>query len=236
MKTHLKNLWRFIKSYFTWLIIDTRRVWSSIFAVVFVAVIALLLPVAVDERVKYFGLALQLFGIYTVLHSLRDRRILFNCPSFKEYWVDWLAKQPRWNVPVRSLSINEEITPSCSVTLSLAYEINSNASIEERLTTLEGYFKFFRAEQIQSSTNLQLEISKLTEELNLEHQSRELTHSVLRMQVDTLGAGGLVLEWAGVVSLLVGVVLGTIPDEIGRMISWCLGNSFPVMLIAFNFK
>jgi hypothetical protein len=89
-----------------------------------------------------------------------------------------------------------------------------NAPIEARLSALEVNIETLKEEQAETSKELQDETRKRVEALDSERRSRESAVVELRTRVDTLGAGGLHLETAGLFWLIVGVVLGTVPVEI----------------------
>jgi len=64
---------------------EARRVWFPLAAVALVLFAASLVPIAVEDRIRYCGLAFQLLGILTVVSGLRSKRRLFNRPSFIEH-------------------------------------------------------------------------------------------------------------------------------------------------------
>jgi hypothetical protein len=94
------------------------------------------------------------------------------------------------------------------------------SSIEDRLAALLANVESLKAEQADIAKELQEEIRKRIEGVDLERQMRELAVIDIRRQLGTLGAGGLQLEWAGVLWLILGVVFATVPSEIASVLEW----------------
>ena len=221
--TDMTKLWRFIKANGVWLL-DAWRVWASFIVVFVVAVFASMLPGTGDDHVRYSGLVLQILGIATVVHGLRDRRRLFNRPSFIDHLFAWLAKRPRWGAKPQTISFSgtEVVTVSDTAKLSVWRGVPPDAPIDARLSALESNIETLKTEQAEMSKELQDETRKRVDALDSERRSRESADVELRTRVDTLGAGGLHLETAGLLWLIVGVVLGTVPAEIWSALKWLL--------------
>ncbi len=219
----MTELWRWIKANAAWLL-DAWRVWAPIIVVVIVGALASLLPGTADDSVRYAGLALQILGIATVVHGLRDRRRLFNRPSLVDHLVTWVARRPCWGAKPQAVSLSGTATIgiSGSAKLSVWRGTPPNATIEARLAALEANIETLKAEQAETAKDIQEETRKRAEALASERQSRESAVGELRTRVDTLGVGGLHLETAGLFWLIVGVVLGTAPSEIWSAIRWLL--------------
>lgn len=213
----MTELWRWIKANAAWLF-AAWRVWAPIIVVVIVGALSSLLPGKADDSVRYAGLALQILGIATVVHGLRDRRRLFNRPSLIDHLVSWVDKRPIWGAKPQTVSISMTgtIGISGSAKISVWRGTPPNATIEARLDALEANIETLKTEQAETAKDLQEETRKSAEALASERQSRESTIGELQTRVDTLGVGGLHLETAGLFWLIVGVVLGTAPAEI-----WC---------------
>ncbi len=218
----MTKTWRWIKALCVW-VLDAWRVWAPIIVVFIVAALASLLPGTPDDSVRYCGLALQILGIATVVNGLRDRRLLFKRPSLVDHLATWLARRPRWDAKPQTISLSgtASIGISGSAKLSVWRGFPPDAPVEIRLAAMEANIETLRKEQAESFKELQEETRKRVEALDSERQSRVAALTELRTQVDTLGAGGLHLETAGLFWLVVGVVLGTAPTEIWRALS-CL--------------
>lgn len=218
----LKKIWRWNNAFVLWLL-DAWRFWPTRFLVVVLVVIIFgsQLPGTADDRVRYCGLSLQLLGILTVVVGLVTRRRLFNHPSLVNDLRNWLARRPRWGAKPQTIygSIGAVLAPlSASVKGSVG--VPPDASIEDRLAALEANIKSLKAEQAETGKELRKETGKLIEALDLERRMRESGVMEIRNLVNTLGAGGLHLEWAGVLWLVLGVILTTIPSEIAGWLKW----------------
>jgi len=219
----MTKTWRWIQALCVW-ILDAWRVWAPVIVVFVVAFIASILPGTPDDSVRYAGLALQILGIATVVNGLRDRRLLFKRPSLVDHLTTWLSRRPRWDAKPQTifLSGTASVGISGSAKLSVWRGIPPDTPIEARLAAMEANIETLRTEQAETSKELQEEVRKRVEAIDSERQSRVSALGELRTQVDTLGAGGLHLETAGLFWLVVGVVLGTAPAEIWRALRWFL--------------
>ena len=56
---------------------------------------SLLLPTLLENRLRYAGLTLQLFGILAVVRNLHSRQRLFNRVGLCRAVSQWLARRPR---------------------------------------------------------------------------------------------------------------------------------------------
>jgi hypothetical protein len=79
---------RWIRALGRWLM-KARRVWSPVLVAGGIVAVACLLPVRLEDRLRYGGLALELLGIATVILGIRGRRRLFNRPSLREHIRAW---------------------------------------------------------------------------------------------------------------------------------------------------
>ncbi len=95
-----------------------------------------------------------------------------------------------------------------------------DSSLETRLTALQANIETLKTELAETARELREETTKQIEALSSERQTLELAITKLRTQLDTLGAGNLHLEWAGVLWLTVGVVLATVPSGIAGVLKW----------------
>jgi hypothetical protein len=76
----MTKFFRWIRANLLW-ILDGWRVWAPLAVVFLLAATGSLLPGSPEDHARYIGVVLQLLGIGTVVHGLRDRRRLFQRPS-----------------------------------------------------------------------------------------------------------------------------------------------------------
>lgn len=211
----IQNLWRWIRALAHWLM-EAWRVWVTVVIVVLVAIVASQLPVSVADRVRYCGLTFQLLGILTVVSGLRDKRRLFNRPSLVENIRRWLSRHPRWGAKPHTIfdAGTVSISLSDSARASVWRGAPPDASVEARLAALEANLATLRTEQAETAKEFQEATRKTNETVDLERRAWGSTVAALRVQLEGLGAGGIHVEMMGVVWLLLGVVLATVPGEI----------------------
>lgn len=180
------------------------------------------LPGTAEDRVRYCGLALQLLGISIVAWGLRDRRLLFNLPSPLDNLRGYLRQFPRWGAKPQTINIigTGGILVGGSGKVSVWIGVPPGASIEDRLAALKGNVESLKTQQAEIAKELQEETRKRFEAVDSERRKRESAVIDIRRQLNTLGAGGLHLEWAGVFWLFLGVFLATIPSEIAGWLKW----------------
>jgi hypothetical protein len=177
-----------------------------------------------EVTVRYFGLGLELAGVFIVAYGLIERQALFGLPSFKErtlrvlrQWSEYLKRLlfSQKGQPV-TLKINTGDTVIVGLTgkLSVWRGVRPEAPIEKRLEVVEANLLTLKTEQSDSSQHLQKEVNARKDEIASERQMRERAHAILKNQLQRLGIGGMHLEWIGVLCLLLGVVLATASSEI----------------------
>lgn len=198
------------------------RFWIVPLVALGLPIIGLLLPGPNEDHLRYSGLVLQLLGIATVLDGLRHRRRIFDRPTPATSLFRWLARFPRWPGRPQTFSL----TGTGGLSISGGGEpqcwraVPTEGSVEPRFAALEANLDTLRAQQAKTTRQLQEETAKRVEGLDSERQLRESADRELAVNLDTLGAGRLHVETAGVVWLILGVVLATVPSEIAGLVDW----------------
>lgn len=219
----LTKAWQWIKAFVLWLLEARRFCPTRFFVVVLVVFIfGYLLPGTADDRVRYCGLALQVIGISIVAWGLRARRRLFNLHSLLDNLRGYLRRFPRWGATPQTISVigTGGVSVGGGGKVSFWIDVPPEASIEDRLAALEANVKSLKTEQAETAEELQEETRKRFEAVDSERRKRESAVIDIRSKLNTLGAGGLHLEWAGVFWLVLGVILATIPSEIAGWLKW----------------
>jgi len=154
--------------------------------------------------------------------GLRDRRRLFNLPSLLDKFRGCLRRFPRWGAKPQTLNIigTGGVSVGGGGKVSFWRDVPPEASIEDRLASLLANVESLKTEQAEIAKELREETRKRIEAADSERRKRESAVIDIRRQLDTLGAGGLHLEWAGVFWLVLGVILATIPSEIAGWLKW----------------
>lgn len=217
----IKRVWSWINAFVFWLLDARRLLPIPILAVVLlVLVVGFLLPVTVDDSVRYSGLVLQLLGIYTIVHGLLGRQRLFNHPGFGVKFRAWLRQFPWGSKKPQPIEISPTggISLSSAGKLSIWHGVPDEASIEDRLAALEANLETLKTELAETSNEHQGDIRRLVEAAASERQMRDSAVRDIRSQMEELGAGGLRLEWKGVWWLILGTIFVSIPSEIAWVV------------------
>ena len=215
MRSFLEDLWSWLHDQARW-IATASPAWGTLGVIGIVAGVASFLPGNTDDRVRYCGMTLELLGVFTVVHGLREKRRLFKRPSLFDHLKDWLGRRPRWgakNQVIIAASAGH-LSISGSARTSIWRGTAPDATLEARFAALEANVETLRSEQAELAKQLQAEAQTRNTALEAERRSRDSVVNALRSQLDTFGAGGLPLETAGLVWLILGVVLATASTEI----------------------
>ena len=96
----------------------------------------------------------------------------------------------------------------------------SGSSIQARVDALEQNLETVRSESDATAKKLQEEQRNRTEAVKAEREARVSVIDKLNTRVNKLAAGGLHIEWMGVLWLVLGVVLATVSTEIACALTW----------------
>jgi hypothetical protein len=216
----LRNIWTFAISLFHWLS-EGWRVFVPMLLTTSVLVVASLLSQGVAELLlRYCGLAFQVLGILTVVVGLREKLHLFNRPGFTGEIRRWIERRPRWRPRTQTIIVTGigGVTMTGGATVSAHGTVSPASSLEIRVAALEAGITALREDLVETKRALDDSISQVKETVGVERRERRAVVKALRVQLEGLGAGGVNIEVMGVMWLLAGVVLATVPDGIVRLL------------------
>lgn len=215
-----KELWHWVIANARWLG-EAWPVWGAIAAIVTVAGITMQLPGKLEDRIRYCGVTLELFGILTVVHGIKDKQRLLKETSYFEIFRNWLKRRYRWGAKPKVISA--ELFANASATASMNATIwrgpGPDPSLEARVVALEANLKTLREIHAETENQLAAEKRQRVETIDKERQLRESAIRQLQTQLVELGVGNIHVEAVGVFWLLVGMVLSTISAEIALWIN-----------------
>ena len=177
------------------------------------------LPGNPDDQLRYAGLALQLLGVGTVAYLLRDKRTTFNRKGFLDLLKEWVSARPQFRPKSITLQVSgaAHATSSGAGRLSIWRRAPADATLEKRLETLEANLEQLHEDHSEVTSGLRKASARLADELSAEKRTREEADRATNDKLEKFGAEGIHVEATGLVWLVAGIVLATIPSELAAM-------------------
>jgi hypothetical protein len=175
---------------------------------------------SLDDGLRYAGLILQISGVLTVAIGLRDRRRIFWGKGLLQSFFQWLNRFPRSAPKPHTISA-QGIASASAVGSAYAFgwqNIHGDATVKDRLAVLERNLNSVKQLALDARTQAQLEAVRLRSDLESESHERKTSDDAIRSKLESVGAGNLHLESAGVVWLILGIILGTVPGEAAALV------------------
>lgn len=202
--------WRRLLPY---LLLDARlnAFWGCAGAIGF-ALVAVLLPESPARvSLRWSGAALELLGLLTIAQGMRETRQRFRRPSG---WQQFKQGIPRRGTVIGPLSGSANITLSGVGLLSDGtVKRPERDSIEVRLLRLEQDVRDLRIMDINLKTAIDSEATERRRVVSDEATKRASEDGAIRKLIDDAVAGGLSMEWVGLVWLAVGLFLSALAGD-----------------------
>lgn len=200
------------------LTIDARRAWLALLPLTVMFLVPGLVTCNGEKHLRYTGLLLQLAGLVVVAIGIANTRRLFGRPTVAQAIGKWLLQlKTAFGPPLIQVSasstVSVEARAAGSGTLSGALTAQS-ATIEGRLAELERADQEIRQRLTEVSKHVTTIKSELQATIKREMEQRLQADQKLKRLLEDQAAGGLHLETAGLVWLLVGTFVGGIPSEL----------------------
>lgn len=215
------RLWQWLRAIAHWLW-DGREGWGPLLVAVGIVIAASSITKVMDDGLRYAGLILQILGVVTVAIGLRDRRQMFQKLGLPRLFLQWLARFPRCASKPHIISA-QGIASASAVGSAYAFGwhgVPDNATVEDRLVVLQKNLDTVKQLALDAQKQAQVEAAKLDSKLEAERREREASDRALGAKLESVGVGNLHLEGAGVFWLIVGIVLGTVPNEMAALVGW----------------
>ncbi len=182
--------------------------------------VAFLLPWPTADLMRYAGLILQLLGIFTVAKNLVEKVDLFNRPGIREMARAAFASFPKWG---RRTTVNTAIAQSSLAKLSSHAEASvwrgyKDKTLEERIDAIIANLEELKAQHVRAIDQIKSEHRALREVVDKKLEDHARSVSELQRKLTALGVSGIHIDAAGVVWLVFGVVLSTIPSELAYVL------------------
>ncbi len=207
-----RNLLCWPKHALLWLL-KAWLAWLAI-AVLGLSLVVPLLWIGTADSLRYSGLFMQLLGLGTVAIGIRDTRRMFGKPSMLELFRRWHRNIPIFGPKVIQMSGSAPLNITESAKAHVWRGSGKNPTLESRLEAAEANLGelYGRLNRFESESNH--EIRKIVSKLRAESAERKEQDRQLHHKIEVASADGLHLAAVGVVWLMAGVILSTIPQEL----------------------
>lgn len=176
-------------------------------------------PTGADLRLRIWAMVLQLVGVVTVWADLTGAANAFKRDGIFKRTKSWL--RALCGVPV-TLSANMTGSfPGLTVSVRASQRIPAkpDATIDERVATLEANAAYMDVEIAGAYSHTDKKTSELQEKINQESQTRTHEHAVLKKSLEDLAVGNYAVLLFGVVWLGAGVCLSSLAPEIVKIVA-----------------
>ncbi len=190
--------------------------WVAVGGAILAFTMSWLVSTTLASTIRYTGMVLQLFGLFTIARGLSELRRLFGRPPLISRVVGWFGRFLAVFAPPQTISAH--VSGSGGATASGHARVTTSpglrASVEERLYALEEKAKQLRNDLDNEVQGLRREIDVVRERIGQESQHRRVGDQEAERKIEEVAIGGLHLEIVGLLWLFLGVVGTSIPDEI----------------------
>ena len=163
-----------------------------------------------EPAYRWFGGALQVCGILTVVWTIKDTRARFGQPGYGAIVHQWLRARPRLRPKVISASAGISLaTATAEASAFVWHSPPADASperrielIEKNLLILRDDFHAFKRETAEAN-------QRHSQALDQERQTRTQEDADIRKMLEDAQVGGLHVATIGVLWLLIGLLLTT---------------------------
>lgn len=180
-----------------------------------------------EKSVQSIGGIFQLLGIFVVAWGIRNLRIEFKVPTWREglraelppLWENVKANLRRWlrrPLPTRHVTASGGINLGINGSITASGYKSSGYTVEEQLARLTAEVENVKGSVRDLGKDLARHSEQTARDFAAEAAQRAAVEAKLDDKIASLAVGGLRLETVGVFWLVFGIVLTTWPCEIAR--------------------
>lgn len=213
--TGIRRMANWIRRISSWLA-QPKLLWIAA-GVLALALCPVLLFDLEELEIRFVGLALQLFGLLTVVHGISQTRKLFNLPPVTSSALRWLKAFPRLRQNrgiSREIGIAAELDSAGRVKPVLSAP--PGAPLEDRVRALEGNFRLLDRRLDDLDGRMEESDRQASGALTTEREERQRDVQNLNEKLALLETGGLSVSLTGLLWLMAGLVITTASQEIAR--------------------
>lgn len=223
MSEEKNPLWKDIKSY-------PRRVtswfrrgrigWTWLIGITAASLLTLLFLCTFEaDHVRFLGLMLQILGFLTIALKLSQITHASGKPVFYKRIAEYFRELPKLRTKTYPLRANAIEIGAAIASGRATVHASADATVEERLKSLEAKIKMLDGEISRLQTKQRESESALRSKIEEERKARNDQVSRVENLINSLVVDGIHIEWVGVFLFLVGITLGTIPEEVRDFVS-----------------
>jgi len=170
-----------------------------------------------ESNIRVFGLLFQLIGVVTIVYSLKDKLQLFKGHGFRKFYCDYFREFPKWK-----FSKNVTVEIESAIHTSTIFEPRISTNPKENFKEIIKYFnneiqmlykklEDTKKENKKETQHLKDKIKSLSD--NLGKKIKDTNNLIIDSSVSNIW-----LESFGLVCIILGLILGTIPDLVNRLV------------------
>jgi len=176
-------------------------------------------PGTSEVQVRVSGLFLQSFGVATVAFGLHRIRKMFGRPSLVTSLKAWLSRLPRWIRKAVMAADTASISASGSITVESQWSIfDPDSLIEAQVGELAKNVERLKVGLIAVKKDIDSRAREQADALQREQQLRAEHDEKLQALLEAAETGGLHISFVGVIWLLFGLLLSSVPREIAQLL------------------
>jgi hypothetical protein len=194
--------------------------WEGRLLYLFIALICLIIFLdsiiigsPVKDKIRYYGLILQILGAATIIHTLKDNLFRFRRIGLFHFFLDYFKRFPLFE---KRKSVNIKVnSQSYSITSgNVRVAVKPKEELKDVIRYIEEEFKCLRESIGENRSELSKEISGLEKKIsNLElDMGKKITQTNKTMEA--ISISNIWGELFGIACVIIGLVLTTIPDEL----------------------
>jgi hypothetical protein len=205
--------------------LNVLKNWFKEGACLFIAIILLFLTSILDnlslkmnlvDLVRFYGLFLQLLGAIVILIVLKQKLQLFKGHGLLKLLVNYFKRFPISIKPIFS-NLGATMTGSSHVSADLRGVKRPEEDIKDVIRYFDEEIQYIHERIAKNKNENKLEIQNLKTSLETTKTSLEVKIKDTKNLIEEIAVSNPWLELLGVVSIFWGLILGTIPDYVVKL-------------------
>lgn len=174
-----------------------------------------------SDRLRVYGLGLQIFGTATIAFSLRQKLYLFKKGGFRKLFADWFSIRPffrsRKNVVVETQMGDLEFNGYAPRVL-----IGPQEDLKDVIQYFKGEIDHINRTMDEDRNENRLKFKRVEASMNASNTKIEFEVAETNRKVSEASVSSVSMDIFGVFAILVGLVLGTVPDLVDKLFRWVM--------------